>query len=102
MLHIVLRLRGGMYHFSSGRQDFDKFPDKVGKAIRKTLEFQFEGIDNSTAVELQNSILKAQDVLGRLLHQIEDFSFTKKDPNLRSILKSSMDDSVDDDDSLSD
>ena len=104
MLHIVLRLRGGMYHFSSGRQDFDKLPDRTARAIRKTLDFQFKGINDpndSTAAELQNSILKAQDVLNNLLHQIEDSSFTKKLPNLKSILVSIMDESADEDDDSS-
>ena len=100
-VRLVLRLRGGMYHFSSGRQDFNKLPDRTAKAIRKTLDFQFKGINDSndsTATELQNSILKAQDVLNNLLRQIEEFSFTKKLPNLRSILVSTMDDIADDDD----
>ena len=100
-VHLVLRLRGGMYHFTSGRQDFNKLPDRTARAIRKTLDFQFKGINDSTATELQNSILKAQDVLNNLLHQIEGSSFTKKLPNLKTILVSMMDESADEDDDSS-
>ena len=97
-LRLILRLRGGMYHFTSGRQDFNKLPDRTARAIRKTLDFQLKGINDSTAAELQNSILKAQDVLNNLLRQIGDFSFTKKLPNLKTILLSTMDDIADEDD----
>ena len=33
-LHIVLRLRGGMYHFTSGRNDFGDIPNNGTLAIR--------------------------------------------------------------------
>ena len=32
-LHLVLRLRGGMYHFISGRQDFCLLPDATAKML---------------------------------------------------------------------
>ena len=34
--HLVLRLRGGMYHFTSGRQDFQQFSCDSAQAINKS------------------------------------------------------------------
>src|SRR6202034_3741640 len=36
--HLCLRLQGGMYHFTSGRQDFDKMPSDSAEAVKKVLE----------------------------------------------------------------
>jgi len=32
-IQVVLRLHGGMYHFSSGRQDFSNMPSKGATAV---------------------------------------------------------------------
>ena len=37
-LHLVLRLRGGMYHFTSGRQDFSNLPSKGAETVQDLLE----------------------------------------------------------------
>ena len=103
-VHLVLRLRGAMYHFTSGRQDFNKLPSASVTAIRKALSFQFRDIKDrtdSTAAQLQNSILEAQNVLTTLLKNIENVSAPDNLPNLKSVLATRMDtneDSESDDD----
>ena len=103
-MHLVLRLRGAMYHFTSGRQDFKQLPPTSVTAIEKALAFQFQDIKDrtdSTAAELQNSILEAQNVLSTLLKNIENVSSPDELPSLRSVLATKMDnndDSESDDD----
>ena len=103
-VHLVLRLRGAMYHFTSGRQDFNKLPSTSVTAIEKALAFQFRDIKDRTdsnAAQLQNSILEAQDVLSTLLKNIKDVSSPANLPNLKSVLATRMDtneDSESDDD----
>ena len=99
--HLVLCLRGAMYHFTSGRQDFNQLPPTSATAIEKALAFQFQDIKDrtdSTAAELQNSILEAQDVLSTLLKNIENVSSPDKLPNLRNVLATTMDNNDDDSD----
>jgi ubiquitin len=97
-IHLVLRLRGGMYHFTSGRQDFDKLPRYSATAIKNVLEFKFKDMkcaSHLTPAELQDSVLQAQIVLSDLLHQIEEFSATDNLPNLQDILSSITDNNED-------
>ena len=39
-LHLILRLRGGMYHFTSGRQDFSSIPQSGAEAIQSFLRWK--------------------------------------------------------------
>ncbi len=58
-VHMVLRLRGGMYLFTSGWQDFNNMPNETATALRRVLEFQLDDVDQATSsspVELQDSI----------------------------------------------
>ena len=105
IIHANPKLRGGMYHLTSGRQYFQKLPFESAMAIRKILAFQFIDVNNlnhSTMTELQESILEAQDVLSTLLDQIRTYSSPGNLPNVKTILQpSKIDDKVNgsDDDS---
>ena len=104
-IHLVLRLRGGMYHFTSGRQNFDKLPPASVTTIKNALAFRLKNVNDLkqlTAAELQNSILEAHDILSTLLHSIKDVSIPSDLPHLKSILATKMDNNEDnnsDDDS---
>ena len=88
-----------MYHFTSGRQDFNKLLSAAVRAIRKALAFQFRDIKDrtdSTAAELQNSILEAQDVLSTLPKSTANVSSPANLSDLRSaLLATGMDNNVD-------
>jgi len=97
-IHMVLRLRGGMYHFTSGRQDFSTLPYDSAQAVINVLAFEFEDMKNasrSSSVELQNSVLQAQTILSNLLYQIKDFSQISNIPNLKKIILPINDDDED-------
>ncbi|CAF4074371.1 unnamed protein product, partial [Rotaria sordida] len=70
-IHIVLCLRGGMYHFTSGRQGFHNVPNTAAEAIKNILAFEFQYIDHPerfSPVELQNSVLQGQFLLSKLIN----------------------------------
>ena len=100
IIYVSQKLRGRMYHFTTGRQDFRKLPFESAIAIHETLAFQFADVNNlnhSTLTELQESILKAQDVLSMLLAQIGAYPSPNNLPNVASILQpSKIDDEVND------
>ncbi len=65
-IHMMLRLRGGMYHFTSGRQDFDSLPYRSAEAIRNILAFKSKNGNqtrNSSSAELQEFIIQAHAIL---------------------------------------
>ena len=89
MLQLVLRLRGGMYHFTSGRRDFDSFPYDRAEAIRNVLRFNIKNMNQvslSSSTDLQNFVLQAQDILSNLYGTIEEYSTAAGLPNLKYIL----------------
>ncbi|CAF1326838.1 unnamed protein product [Rotaria sordida] len=100
-IHLVLRLRGGMYHITSGRQDFESLPNTGAEAIKNILVFKFKNIDNSeglSLVELQNSILQGQAVLSKLFNEIKNFSVSDDVPHLKNIILSNVTDNEDEND----
>jgi large subunit ribosomal protein L40e len=104
-IHMVLRLRGGMYHFTSGRQDFNTLSYNGAEAIKNVLTFEFKDINHASrlsSAELQNSVLQAQTVLSDLLREIKDFSLTNNLPDLKNIILPITDDDEDDDDNEDD
>ncbi|CAF4369360.1 unnamed protein product, partial [Rotaria sordida] len=93
-LHMVLRLRAGMYHFTSGRQDFKNLPNTVAEAIKKVLAFEFKRMNHPerlSLVELQNSLLQGQTLLSKLFNETKDFYVPKELPHLKNILLSNVD-----------
>ncbi|CAF1409731.1 unnamed protein product [Adineta steineri] len=68
-LHLILELRGGMYHFTSGRQDFRCLPYESMNAIQNVLTFKFQDMHNIQELspsDLQNSILQAKTIMSTL------------------------------------
>jgi ubiquitin len=95
-IHMVLRLRGGMYHFTSGRQDFSNLPYDGAQAVMNVLAFEFKDTHLSSA-ELQNCVLQAQTVLSNLLNEIKDFSQISNIPNLKNIILPITDEDISND-----
>ncbi len=65
-IHMMLRLRDGMYHFTSGRQDFDGLLYLNAEAIRNILAFKSNNGNqtrNSSSAELQEFIIQAHAIL---------------------------------------
>jgi ubiquitin len=93
-VHMVLCLRGGMYHFTSGRQDFDNFPYDGVEAIKDVLAFEFGNMNRASrlsSAELQNSVLQAQDVLLKLYVTIKDYPTSEYVVDLKTIIFQSVD-----------
>jgi hypothetical protein len=93
-IHMVLRLRGGMYHFTSGRQDFDQFPYDGTKAIQDVLAFEVENMNrasHSSSVEVQNSVLEAQGILSALHTAIKEYPTPENVTDLKNIIFSNVD-----------
>ena len=85
-IHLVLRLRGGIYHFTSDRQDFNDMPYKGVEAIENVLEFKLIDIKHMnqlSIIKLQNSVLQAQDVLSNLFNEIKHFTIAENLPNIK-------------------
>lgn len=107
-LHLVLRLRGGMYHFTSGRQDFSMLPSNSAEAIKNTLTLTLphaNAISSLSYVELQDYLIRAQSVLEELYHSSRALDAPENAPKLGTVLLSPIningdDDSEDDDVSI--
>ncbi|CAF2067850.1 unnamed protein product [Rotaria magnacalcarata] len=100
-LHIVLRLRGGMFHFTSGRHNFNELPSAQAEAIRNVLAFEFEqtdNLENLPPADLQNSVLQGHALLMELLSKIKNDSVPHDVPHLKNIILSEAADDEDEDD----
>ena len=98
-LHVVLRLRAGMFHFTSGREDFSTLSPSIASRIQKTLAFQFKGTkdpNSRTISELQKFIVEARYLLTTLekINNNDSPDFLKRRP----FSPSTMDNTEDDDD----
>jgi hypothetical protein len=101
-IHLVLRLRGGMYHFTSGRLDFDQFPYDGAEAIKEVLAFEIENMNfssRSSSTKVQNSVLEAQGVVSALLTAIKGYYSDDNVSDLKTIIYPSVDDNEDSSDS---
>ena len=99
-MHLILRLRGGMYHFTSGRQDFHNLPSSAATTIKKILVFSLKKgkyPKRLSPIELQNFVLEAHNVLSSLLDELKHVYFSEDRPNLKTILASTIDDTEEDD-----
>ncbi|CAF4441027.1 unnamed protein product [Rotaria socialis] len=104
-LHAVLRYVGGMYHFTSGRQDFKNLSYTRAEAIKKVLAFDFNHMTHSellSSAELQNSVLQGRGALSILFNECEDINVPKDIPNLKTIVLSNVEDKEDASDSEDD
>ncbi|CAF3449188.1 unnamed protein product [Rotaria sp. Silwood2] len=97
-LHLVLRLRGGMYHFTSGRHNFDILSYTEAEAIKNVLAFKFERMNHPerlSPVRLQNSVLKGQMALWKLYNEIRCFCVPCDLPHIGHIMSSKIADNLD-------
>ncbi|CAF1087003.1 unnamed protein product [Adineta steineri] len=97
-LHLILRLRGGMYHFTSGRQDFTHLPYDSMNAIQNVLIFKFKDMNHTQQLspsELQNSILQAKTVLSTLYHKVLKLRISPDIPDLKNIILPTPNDNED-------
>jgi large subunit ribosomal protein L40e len=105
VIHLVLRLRGGMYHFTSGRQDFNNLPYSGAQAVKNVLTFKPKNVDEThhiSSAELQEFVLQAHTILSTLHREIKEFSISKNLPDLKKIILPVTDDNVDSSDSEDD
>jgi ubiquitin C len=89
MIHLVLRLRGGMYHFTSGRQDFNSLPSGCANAIRNVLAFKTKGAkytDQLSSTELQEFLMQANSLLTSLNRETNEIHSSNGLPNLNNII----------------
>ncbi|UJR19625.1 hypothetical protein I4U23_022759 [Adineta vaga] len=89
LLYLVPNMTGGMYHFTSGRQDFSLLPDKAAITVQNVLKFKFlhsNRFQQLSSSQLQNSILAAQTILSTLHRELQYFSSEDNIPNVKSIV----------------
>ena len=99
-MHLVFRFHGGMYHFTSGRHDFNSLPPESATAIQNALAFRLKDANDLkqlTTAQLQNSILEAQDILLPLLHNSKNLYTADNLPCLKNILAPIVNDNEDND-----
>ena len=85
-IHMVLSLRGGMYHFSSGRQDFAQLSATSAEAVQGILAFELNDISQLSSAELQRTALQAQTVLTNLYRTLKGMYIPAGIPNLQAIM----------------
>lgn len=105
ILHLVLRFRGGMYHFTSGRVDFTNMPSSTVDVIKQTFVYTFpdlHGRQKYSPDQIQRFILEGQAVLSKLLRATGEFSISPELPNLETVALVPDPISEDDDDSEDD
>ena len=69
-LNLVYHLRGGMYHFTSGRQDFSSLSKTTAQAVKNVLALNFGDIEHSPS-QLQDSLLQGKSCLSTLFGETE-------------------------------
>ena len=87
--NLVARLRGGMYHFTSGRNDFDSFPSDIAEAVKETLRHDHDSINpssDSTTRQLQENLIQVQLFMSKIHDAIKDVTFEDDLPTMRSII----------------
>ncbi|CAF1327737.1 unnamed protein product [Rotaria sordida] len=94
VLHLVLRLRGGMFNWTSGRDGYESFAytDSVD-AIESILAFDFKQLNHSAFIsltEVQDLILQGQVLLLRLFNTIGNHYELRKIPHIISIIQWSV------------
>jgi hypothetical protein len=105
VIHLTLHLRGGMYHFTSGRQDFNQLPYDGAEAIKNVLAFKFRYINRATrlsSAELQNSVLEAQTILSSLRRVVKGYGTAENMTDLKTIIFPIVDNNDDSSDSEED
>ena len=105
IINVCLRLRGGMHHFTSGRQGFQNLPFEARTPIKQILALPLKDTEHPnhlTPVQLQNFILETHDVLSTLLHEIQEVPLYHGLPDLKTILTPILNDGEDNDSDIND
>ncbi len=93
-VHLMLSLRGGMYHFTSGRNGFDGLGSDCVKSVGKILRFKpnIDDLSRSTPIEkLQKYSIKAQSLLASLHSAVQGYPKTVDVPDLRDLISVPID-----------
>jgi hypothetical protein len=88
-IFLIERARGGMYHFTSGRQDFRYLPYDSAKAVKTVLEFKIKSKTRArhySLTKLQDYVLQAQNVLSILYRNIQGIYTSQNIPDLKDII----------------
>jgi hypothetical protein len=99
-LFLIERLRGGMYHFTSGRQDFTYLTYESAEAVKNVLKFKIKSKTHTrrySSNKLQEYILQAQHVLSILYRNIQNIYVEHDLTDLKKVILPTIDD--DDEDS---
>jgi len=88
-IFLIERLRGGMYHFTSGRQDFCDLTYDGAKAVKNVLKFKIKSKTRArhySSTKLQHYVLQAQNILSILYCNTQDIYTHEDVPNLKDII----------------
>ena len=88
-MYLLQRMSGGMYHITSGRQDFQRVPYGSAETINNILLFKFPNIRNGHQLslpELQNSVLQAKVLLSDLYKNFSAASVAENVPHLKGVI----------------
>ncbi|CAF0909521.1 unnamed protein product [Rotaria sordida] len=101
VLYMSVCLRGGMYHFTSGRLDFENLPKAEVKVIKNILAFKFKHKSRPAhllPVKLQNFVLQGQLLLSKLFNEFKNVYTSDDVPYLKNMILPDIADNEDDDD----
>ena len=88
-LHLVLFSRGGMYHFTSGRNNFTHIPYDCALIIRTLFELSLNNVNHVNdldSAELQDFVFKRQNACLTLLRAVKRFPASYRSSYLKNIL----------------
>ncbi len=99
IIHLKLSQQGGMYHFTSGRQNSHYLTYDHADAINNVLMFNMKHVKNARhlpSAELQEFILQGRAVLSTLYKKIQDVYIDGDIPDLKMIILPIATDTEDD------
>jgi len=105
IIHLTSAPRGGMYHFTSGRQDFFALPYNGADAIKNVLTFNTKHVKHArhlTSAKLQEFVLEGRAVLSTLYRKIQNVYVYQDIPDLKKIILPTITDNEDSSDSNDD
>jgi hypothetical protein len=97
-LYVIERLRGGMYHFTSGRQDFRHLTYDGADAVKNVLAFEIKRVNHArhvSSAKLQEFIVQGRTLLSTLSHGIQNINIYEDIPDLKKIILTTTTDDED-------
>ncbi|CAF2756143.1 unnamed protein product [Rotaria sp. Silwood2] len=79
MIHLTLTLRGGIYHFTSGGEDFLNVLHGTVEAIKNVLAFEFKHMNQSENFSVSNDLPHLKNIILLPPFDNEDENNGKKD-----------------------